>query len=214
MKDHLYAVGDIHGCVNLLETALSWIEEKSACYPVHVVFVGDYIDRGSNSKEVLDLLMAGPRRRGDKYTCLRGNHEQLCLDAMRSTHHMRDWLFNGGDSTLESFGGRIGDKYLEWMAGLPYLYEDPQRIFVHAGLEPGIPIAMQKPENLMWIREPFLNARGPFEKHVVHGHTPEGPTRLPERTNIDAGAFFSGRLCVAGFLNAEDPRPTDIELIE
>ncbi len=173
--------------------ATSWIEKESGCHPAHVVFIGDYIDRGRNSKEVLDLLMAAPKRPGDRYTCLRGNHEQLCLDATRSIRHMRNWLFNGGESTLESFDGRIDDRYLNWMAGLPYLYEDPQRIFVHAGLVPGVPVTMQKPENLMWIREPFLNARGPFEKHVVHGHTPEGPTLLQERTNIDAGAFYSGR---------------------
>jgi serine/threonine protein phosphatase 1 len=97
---------------------------------------------------------------------------------------------------------------------LPYVYEDPLRIFVHAGLEPGVPLSRQTPEDLMWIREPFLNASSGFEKHVVHGHTPVGPTLRPERTNIDSGAFMTGRLCVAGFLDPSKPRPTIVELIE
>lgn len=214
MDQHLYAIGDIHGRIDLAEKAISWIEDNSGCQPIHVVFLGDYIDRGSSSKQVLDFLMAGPRRSGDRYTCLRGNHEQLCLDSVRSLRHMRLWLLNGGDSTVESFGGPIDDTYLKWMSSLPYIYEDPLRIFVHAGLEPGVPLSAQRPESLMWIRETFLDARTGFEKHVVHGHTPIGPTLHPERTNLDSGAFNTGKLCVAGFLDPSEARPTVVKLIE
>lgn len=214
MTEHIYAIGDIHGCAQLLEKALAWINNNAGGSPTHIVFTGDYIDRGPDSKAVLDILMSGPRRQGSRYTCLRGNHEQMCLDTETSAADMRNWLLNGGDTALNSFGGSIDDAYMNWMAALPYWHEDCMRIFVHAGLTPGVPLVEQDPQEMMWIRERFLRSRKSFGKHVVHGHTPVGPTLLKRRTNIDAGAYHTGKLCVAGFLDHADPRPSIIELVE
>ena len=214
MVESLYAIGDIHGCAALLEKALAWIDNKTGLSPTHIVFTGDYIDRGPDSKAVLDILMAGPRVKGSRYTCLRGNHEQMCLDSQLSSRDMENWRFNGGDKALRSFGGGIGEAYRNWMSSLPYWHEDSLRIFVHAGLSPGIPLLEQDPHDMMWIREQFLRSRKSFGKHVVHCHTPVGPSRLKRRTNIDSGAYHTGRLCVAGFLAPLDPRPSIIELVE
>ena len=214
MKRLLYAIGDIHGCATLLEKALVWIQRQSGSDPFHVIFIGDYIDRGPDSRSVLDILMAGPRRPEDRYTCIRGNHEQMCLDSSLSNLHHREWLGNGGDATLDSFGGSLGSAYSDWMGALPFWHEDNLRIFVHAGLEPGIAPSNQDPETLLWIRERFLNSRRSFGKHVVHGHTPVGPTLLKNRTNIDAGSFRSGKLCVASFLDNSDARPTAIRVLD
>jgi serine/threonine protein phosphatase 1 len=214
MKRLLYAVGDIHGCAKLMEKALIWIQRQSGSVPFHVIFIGDYIDRGPESKSVLDILMAGPQRQDDRYACIRGNHEQMCLDSKLSDHHLDEWLANGGDATLDSFGGSIGSAYSDWMGALPFWHEDNLRIFVHAGLEPGIALSNQDPETLLWIREPFLTSRRSFGKHVVHGHTPTGPTLLSNRTNIDAGSFRSGKLCVAAFLDQYNPLPTALRVFE
>jgi len=214
MKRQLYAIGDIHGCVTLLEKALSWVQRQSGSAPYHVVFIGDYVDRGPDSKSVLDILIAGPRRPEDLYTCIRGNHEQMCLDSTLSAVHLNEWISNGGGATLQSFGGSIASAYTDWMSTLPYWHEDELRIFVHAGLEPGIPLLAQDPVTLLWVREPFLRSRRSFGKHVVHGHTPVGPTLLKNRTNIDAGSFRTGKLCVAAFLDHSDARPTAIRVID
>jgi serine/threonine protein phosphatase 1 len=214
MTEYLYAIGDIHGCAGLLEKALAWIDNNASGNPTHIVFMGDYIDRGPDSKAVLDILMAGPRVKGSRYTCLRGNHEQMCLDSQLSSRDMENWRFNGGDTALRSFGGGIGEAYRNWMSSLPYWHEDSLRIFVHAGLLPGIPLVEQDPYDMMWIRERFFRSRKSFGKHVVHGHTPVGPTLLKRRTNIDTGAYHTGQLCVAGFLDSTDPRPSIIVLVE
>jgi len=208
MVPKLYAVGDIHGRADLLRRALKWIETDAQGEPTHIVFVGDYIDRGPDSQDVLDIMMAGPNTTRNSYTCLRGNHEQLCLDAERSRSDMDDWLSNGGNIALKSFGGKIPEKYMNWMGKLRLYYEDDKRIFVHAGMSQGIPIAEQEADVLLWIREPFLLVDHDFGKHVVHGHTPIGPEMLKSRTNLDAGSYDTGWLCVAAFDAIETGAPS------
>jgi serine/threonine protein phosphatase 1 len=209
----IYAIGDIHGCANLLEKALAWIATDTKGRPAEIIFIGDYIDRGPESRDVLDILMGGPKSQNDRFICIRGNHEQLCLDAHDSEENMRSWLDTGGYTTLESFNQRIGKKYITWMASLPLIHQDEQRIFVHAGIRPELPLERQRSEDLLWIREPFLLSRKRFSKHIVHGHTPIGPQFLKQRTNLDAGSYQTGKLCVAVFGRSNEASPSAYNLI-
>jgi serine/threonine protein phosphatase 1 len=216
-----YAVGDVHGRLDLLLRAIQAISDHVGEGSFRVVFLGDYVDRGPDSRGVIEFLMALQRRWA--VVCLKGNHEELMLQAITdpANRRLERWLEYGGKETLMSYGlGRNDDlaaklpqAHLRWMAGLPSTTGDKHRIFVHAGLLPGTPAHRQKEETLLWIRERFLEALpGEFEAHVVHGHTPvwEGkpdpaePELLEHRTNIDTGAFATGVLTVAVF-DAEVP---------
>jgi serine/threonine protein phosphatase 1 len=220
LSPRTYAVGDVHGRLDLLRLAVDAISEHVGDRSFRVVFLGDYVDRGPESRGVVDFLIDLQRRW--PVVCLKGNHEELMLQAITEPGNRRleRWLEYGGEQTLESYGlGRDDDlagvpsEHLRWMAGLPRTTGDKHRIYVHAGLMPGTPAHRQKDETCLWIRERFLQARpGEFEAHVVHGHTPvwEGkpdpaePELLEHRTNIDTGAFATGVLCVAVF-DAETP---------
>jgi serine/threonine protein phosphatase 1 len=150
--------------------------------------------------------------------CLKGNHEELMLEAIAQPTggRLQRWLEYGGDHTLASYGldedsdlaVGIPREHVRWMSGLPRTSGDGHRIYVHAGLAPGTPVHRQKEHTFLWIRERFLQARaGDFEAHVVHGHTPiwEGkpdpaePELLEHRTNIDTAAFATGVLSIAVF---------------
>ena len=196
-----YAIGDIHGRADLLKRAFSWMEQHIQLLggQADIVFLGDYIDRGPASREVLDILMRKPPDWVRDQVCLMGNHEDFCLKSHQSQRDWDDWVMNGGDAALASFDGNIPAEYLEWMARLPLFHEDTHRIYVHAGMVPSVALSEQDPNDLLWIREPFLSARGIDQKHVVHGHTPIGPELLSNRTNLDGGACYTGELCVATF---------------
>ena len=215
-----YAVGDVHGRLDLLRGAVDAISEHVGGAPFRVVFLGDYVDRGPHSRGVVDLLMA--LQREWPVICLKGNHEELMLQAVTmGGGRLERWLEYGGRNTLQSYGlapdsdleAGIPREHLRWMAALPRTTGDRHRIYVHAGLMPGTPVHRQREETCLWIRERFLQARsGDFEAHSVHGHTPiwEGkadpaePVLLSHRTNLDTGAFATGVLSVAVF-DAERP---------
>jgi serine/threonine protein phosphatase 1 len=222
-----YAVGDIHGRLDLLRAAIDRVAQHVGQGPFRIVFLGDYVDRGPDSRGVVDFLMALQRRW--PVVCLKGNHEDLMLQAVTQPDRRRlaRWLEYGGAETLQSYGveptadlaARIPGEHLRWMAGLPRTTGDAHRIYVHAGLAPNTPVHRQKDETCLWIRERFLLGRpGDFEAHVVHGHTPvwDGkpdpaePELLEHRTNIDTGAFATGVLTVAVF-DAQTPGgPTEV----
>jgi serine/threonine protein phosphatase 1 len=218
-----YAIGDIHGRLDLLRSAVDAItrriDEDPA--PFRIVFLGDYVDRGPDSRGVIDLLME--LQREWPVVCLKGNHEELMLQAVMEPGGGRlgRWLEYGGENTLKSYGltrdddiaAGIPKEHIRWMSSLPRTTGDRHRIYVHAGLMPGTPVHRQKDQTCLWIRERFLQARASeFEAHVVHGHTPvwEGkpdpsePELLDHRTNIDTAAFATGVLSVAIF-DAETP---------
>jgi serine/threonine protein phosphatase 1 len=198
-----YAVGDIHGCHDLLKRLLDDIHRDAERRggAARIVFLGDYIDRGPNSKAVLSTLMAGPQRAGDDWICLIGNHEDLMLQAAQSRTLEAHWLFEGGAQTLASFGGDIPANVRAWCAARPVTFDDGERLFVHAGVRPGIPIAQQLREDLLWIRDLFLSSSADHGRLVVHGHTPDlaGPTVRPNRINLDTGAFRTGVLTAVVF---------------
>lgn len=193
-----FAIADLHGRFDLMEKALARIEE-SYHTGGKVVFLGDYVDRGPASKQVLDRLIAGPPK-GWKWVTLKGNHEDMMVGCCNGPD-LSWWLGNGGAQTLESYGGAIPDEHLEWAKNLPMIHADKHRVFVHAGVEPSRPLDAQSEAVLLWMRYP-QNADIPYPGlHIVHGHTPNkhGPELFPGRTNLDTGAVFYGRLVVAVF---------------
>lgn len=211
----LFAIGDIHGEFNLLRALMGAIEKtrESADEVFTVVFLGDYVDRGPHSRQVVEFLMAGPQN-ADQWICLKGNHEDLM-----AVEGAGVWMNNGGVQTLHSYSTEydyraIPQEHLEWMRNLPTTAETEHHLFVHAGFMPGVPLHEQEEEALIWIRDRFLRAREDFVgwKHIVHGHTPshafkkviEEPEFAGWRTNLDTGAFYTGVL-TAGLFDRDKP---------
>lgn len=215
----VYAVGDSHGCCDqlrdlhreILEDALG--AEPRAERRV-VVYLGDYVDRGPDSRDLLDLLIDG-RLTGFETVHLMGNHDDFVLRFLAGEDPTA-WLMNGGDATLRSYGidpqdsdgiahrgewlreqlaARLPDDHLAFLQGLGTMHTEGDYVFVHAGIRPGVPIPIQEKRDLLWIREPFLESRADHGKVVVHGHTPTAePDVRANRIGIDTGACYGGRL--------------------
>jgi serine/threonine protein phosphatase 1 len=200
-----YAIGDIHGCFTKLRDLLSRCIEHCGDSDFRFVFIGDYVDRGDRSRDVVTLLMETQASAPEQIVCLRGNHEDMLLQAALGEDESL-WLDNGGDATLGSYGvasaAEIPAEHLAWFKQLPYAISDGQRFFVHAGIMPGVPLQEQTRRVMLWIREPFLLDRRDHGRLIVHGHTPIEaglPELLPNRLNLDTGACFGGPLSAAVF---------------
>jgi serine/threonine protein phosphatase 1 len=193
-----YAIGDVHGRFDLLVRALAAIGDLEP-QDARLVLLGDYVDRGPQSREVVDRLIG--LSKSDRVTCLRGNHEEMMVRALEGDPQgALTWLSNGGGETLASYEGEVPPEHLDWMRRLPVSYETQHHFFVHAGVRPGVPLDRQAPEEMVWIRGRFLDSDEDFGKHVVHGHTPDlEPELRPNRTNLDTGAFRTGTLTVGVF---------------
>ncbi len=213
----IYAIGDLHGRLDLLRDMEALIRAdlaRSQPRQSVEIFLGDYIDRGPQSREVVERLIGAPPL-ADRRICLMGNHEDMLLGVLSEPDALVNWLHNGGDATLASYGlnvrpfaakkehARIRALFLEGLApdhraffeGLRRWVEFGPYLFVHAGIRPGRPLEVQEPEDLVWIREPFLLSEEDFGRIVVHGHTPvDRPDVRSNRINIDTGAYFTGRL--------------------
>lgn len=198
-----YAVGDIHGAHDLFAELLADIHRDADLRGggARIVFVGDYIDRGPDSRGVVEALMAGPTRPGEEWICLSGNHEQLMVEAPHAETSAAHWMKQGGDTTLASFGGTIPQDVLAWCAALPACFDDGERLFVHAGIRPGVPLEEQTRRDMLWIRSEFHESTADHGRLIVHGHTPDpnGPVVLPNRINLDTGVYFTGVLTAAAF---------------
>jgi serine/threonine protein phosphatase 1 len=215
-----YAIGDVHGRLDLLDTLSQLISADLQTHPPQkamTVFLGDYIDRGDNSAGVLDRLAKGDFP--TSFVALRGNHEATMLDFLDDESVLGNWRQYGGLETLLSYGvdvreamrgrdfktaqeslrRRLPDSHLKFLNETKYFHEDGDYYFCHAGVRPLVSLAKQSEQDLMWIRDEFLNHRAPFGKIVVHGHTPaDAPENLPNRINVDTGAYATGKLtCVA-----------------
>lgn len=226
--DVVYAIGDIHGRSDLLAKLLSLIERDAAQLPPSarktLVFLGDYVDRGPDSRGVIEMLCHGLPA-GFEAVFLKGNHEAFLLDFLTDPTLLGSWCRNGGEQTLASYGvdcarlarenappdvwqeafaSALPPAHLAFLRALRLTYELGGYAFVHAGVRPGIPLDAQDPADLLWIRHEFLDSQEPFGKIVVHGHTPKpDPVVRDNRIGIDTGAVFSDRLTA---LRLEDGR--------
>lgn len=214
-----YVIGDIHGRRDLLDRMVSEIERDVADQNIAecvTVTLGDYVDRGPHSRGVLDRLSGNPFP--TRYIALRGNHEELFETFLTDPKIGPGWREVGGLETLHSYGVPVRDLMLgknyeqastaliaalpsshrEFLSSLQLSAEFGQFFLCHAGIRPGVRFEEQRTEDLLWIRNEFLNSAMDFGKRVIHGHTPvEQPEVLPNRINIDTGAFITGRLtCV------------------
>lgn len=217
--ERIYAIGDIHGCANLLALLFEKIllddAKADSARKARLVFLGDYIDRGPASKGVIDLLLTIAEMIPDTLF-LMGNHEVMLTKFLHNSEYFKGWAANGGMETLASYGVIKPDAKLERLNSAAIRMELLRAMtlphqnffdhlktsatigdyfFAHAGVRPGRALHQQQDDDLLWIRSPFLDYEGDFGKVVVHGHTPtELPENRPNRIGIDTGAFFSGRL--------------------
>lgn len=212
----IYAIGDVHGRADLLAPLLARIDvdlrRRPIAHPTQV-FLGDYIDRGPNSRQVIDLLIAF--RRQHKSLFLKGNHELYAMQVLSDPSLLSEWKQIGGISTLLSYGvtpsGRADPKadqditnsfrqalpnsHRRFIESLALSFTCGDFFFAHAGVRPGIPLRYQYQQDLLWIRDDFLLHEEDFGKVVVHGHTPATqPEVRPNRINIDTGAYATGQL--------------------
>jgi serine/threonine protein phosphatase 1 len=217
-----YGVGDIHGMRRLLDDLLGRIEGDAGDDAAVVVFLGDLVNRGPSSRQVLERLIEGPQRRGDRWIALRGNHDQLVLDAVagKSEAAFRRWMQKGGLETLASYGvGRkeaslsrarraIPSQHLAFLDGLPFSFRAGDHFFVHAGIDPRRPLDRQSEDDMMTIRDPFLRGSHLLPFTVVHGHVPSpgGPVVAPRRIGVDTGAYASGVLTAVALREGCKPR--------
>jgi serine/threonine protein phosphatase 1 len=212
----VYAIGDIHGRADLLSELLMRIDEDLKARPTTdavEVFLGDYIDRGPNSRQVIDLLIA--RQQGRAVMPLKGNHEDCVLQFLHDPTVFTEWKNIGGLNTVISYGvtpprrdhaqsqrevataldHSMPDSHRRFLQSLTLSFTCGDFFFAHAGVRPGIPLQEQSQHDLLWIREDFLLHEEDFGKFVVHGHTPAPePDVRPNRINIDTGAYATGRL--------------------
>jgi serine/threonine protein phosphatase 1 len=212
----IYAVGDIHGRLDLLDELLSRIGRDISARPVSRpvwVFLGDYIDRGPSSRGTIDRLIA----HGANNECifLKGNHEQIALRCLSDRSLFDQWMRLGGVDTLMSYGvlpTRTSDEqqvvrlqaafhdalppaHFRFFRDLHKSFVCGDFFFVHAGVRPKVELSRQKENDLLWIRDEFLSSDEDFGKIIVHGHTPTSEVEVaPNRINIDTGAFATGRL--------------------
>ncbi|MCK1366391.1 metallophosphoesterase family protein [Bradyrhizobium sp. 62] len=201
-----HAVGDVHGCLDQLERLVELCERDAGEGRSKLIFLGDYIDRGPDSRGVIEFLMDLQKWSPDEIICLRGNHEDLLLAALEGEDAELNWRQNGAQSTLESYKAKtpryVPLKHIDWIRSLPLYHDDGMRFFVHAGVHPDKPLDLQRRRDLLWIREPFLSSDKDFGRLIVHGHTPipsGNPDQRINRLNIDTGAVYGRDLTAAAF---------------
>jgi serine/threonine protein phosphatase 1 len=204
------AVGDIHGSLSKLQALVARCEQRAGGVPLTFVFLGDYIDRGTDSAGVVRYLMELQSRLGPRMIALKGNHESTVLDVCDGVSPESYWRDQGGEATLRSYGVAraqdLPEANLNWFRSLPVSYDDGHRFYVHAGVNPLLPLNAQRERDLIWIREPFLSDRRDYGRLIVHGHTPletGGPDLRANRLNLDTGAVFGGPLSAALFAAAQ-----------
>jgi len=221
-----YAVGDIHGCDDLLDLLLAEIETDIASRPAaenYVVFLGDFIDRGPSSRAVIERLR-GLRTEIFKPVFLIGNHEEVFLRVLGGEHSLlASWLKFGGaecarsygldpkklarmdeELALEALGQAVPQSHVDFLKELIDTFRFGDYLFVHAGIRPGIDLAQQNQSDLRWIRAAFLDDRTNHGFMVVHGHTiSETVDEQPNRIGVDTGAYCSGVLTAIGLEGAE-----------
>lgn len=218
-----FAIGDLHGRLDLLLEAYGLAREYAGERPYKFVVCGDFVDRGPDSMSIIENLMLAQRGAADNerldVIVLKGNHEDMMLQCLRDIKHINWWLGNGGIATLRSYGYReLGEVYdahngggiipaahMAWLDALPVHHIDEHRAFVHAGFDPTKPLDEQNEQHMMWRYDGEDREDQPnytFDgRHVVHGHVQhaDGPILLEHTTNLDTFAWYTGRLAVGVF---------------
>lgn len=210
----IYGIGDVHGCLNLLRSLEQQIADDCLANPVQrpvIVLLGDLVDRGPDSRGVIEYLMA-PQPAGIERRVLRGNHEQMALDVIETPEQVHGWRKLGGAETMHSYGidprsflstgdpagiveawrQALPEAHRRWIENLETMLVIGDYCFVHAGIRPGVSLDRQNLVDLLWIRDEFLDHTGDFGKVVVHGHTPTPePDVRANRINVDTGAYLT-----------------------
>ena len=228
----IYAIGDIHGCIDHIQRTHVLIGEDLARYPVadwRVVHVGDFVDRGPNSAAVIQYMIERTAHEPRLINIL-GNHDYMFAESLDGNARMQNiWLQNGGETTLADYGLRPGDlsgsgsaarsrvpeEHVAFLRGLKPCARFADYMFVHAGIDPDVPLDDQSTEDMMWIRNRFLGDGREFDAVIVHGHTPSRKIDIREnRIGIDTGAVYGGALtCIVlegsakGQIGPEGRRP-------
>ena len=218
----IYAVGDIHGRSDLLDNLMTSIvadftaSKAEVGFPLtgRIVFLGDYVDRGPDSRGVISTLISLDVP-GLEIICLKGNHEAVMLSILDDPSIFSEWLRHGGVATLNSYGitadlnaepdvlegirqvfcENFPKEHRAFLEKLPTYHHRAPLFFVHAGVDPKKPLSLQDEDDFLWIREAFLNSGKPLEAVIVHGHTPQDePSWDGRRIGLDTGAYFTDRL--------------------
>ena len=226
----VYAIGDVHGCYELMKDALAllaadYAERACGRRPI-LIFLGDYVDRGPHSAEVIEALVWLKRRSDLEIHFLKGNHEQALLGFLDEPERGGPWMGFGGAETLISYGvippkpedgpeayvqardellERMPASHLRLLQQLEPMVLIGDYAFVHAGVRPGVALEAQEENDLLWIRRGFVDQPGPFGKVIVHGHTwlGERPQLTEHRLGLDTGAYATGVLTAARLENGE-----------
>ena len=214
--DRIFAIGDIHGCCNTFEKLLS---EKLAIQKSDKIYcIGDYIDRGKDSKGVIDLIINLQIKGYQVYT-IRGNHEQMMLDSVIDEERLYLWLQNGGIETLKSFGissvNELPGRYLTFLEQTKFFVETGKYIFVHAGLNFRIENPFTDKEAMLWTRDEYFDKAKINNRIIIHGHTPVPLTYLfkqlnSNNINIDGGCVYKDRSAFGNLIALSLP---DMKLI-
>ena len=237
MAEIHYAIADVHGRLDLLDRAYDAIVAHADGRQARVVFLGDAIDRGPNSRGCIDRLIAGAGQPNFlPQVNLMGNHEAFMIKALGGdTREAGHWLVNGGEETLRSYDPNIRPTvaaakalalppgHAQWLANLRYFHQTETHIFVHAGIPPGTTVEQAAAGEegrhwLIWIRYAFLEGDHDFGKHVIHGHSPVGMVDFHEepkfRTNLDHGAVYRGVLAIGVVMPGARGRPEILRIGE
>ena len=223
----VYAIGDIHGRLDLLTRLEAIIEAdlaRSRPARTVAVYLGDYVDRGQDSRGVLDHLLDHPLP-VDEIVHLLGNHEDVMCQFLADAWVGENWIRFGGRETLASYGvapdpelplqewlvqaqeafvRAMPERHLAFLEGLPLRHEEDGYLFVHAGVRPRIPLDRQRRHDLLWIRHEFLDSEADHGRVIVHGHSISSePEIRANRIGIDTGAFMSGRLTAVALEGGE-----------
>ena len=225
----VYAVGDVHGRLDALEPLLKAIAEdytvSRPAEPAMLVFLGDYVDRGPDSRRVVDLVLGMRSHPEFEVRILKGNHEEALLYFLEDPAFGAQWMEHGGGPTLVSYGVQppptrtdneawartaealkktLPKAHLAFYKDLELMVTVGDYAFVHAGVRPGVPLEQQAERDLLWIRQEFLAERGPHPKVIVHGHTPNEEAQLTRwRLGVDTGCYATGLLTAVRLMDTE-----------
>ena len=231
---NIFAIGDIHGCLNQLIS----IHDQIFNYKNYkkeedlLIYIGDYIDRGPKSKQVIDQILQ-LKNKEIKAVFLMGNHEEMMIDFLfNKINNLENWLINGADQTFKSYDievvefikdgfedhiidklrkvliEKLGNEHLDFFNNLQLTFSVAQYLFVHAGIDPIKNLTDQSKQDYLWARsDDFFHKDFKAEKIIVHGHTPEkNVVNFPYRINIDTGCYFSGKLSCVCLNDINDER--------